>query len=1260
MPEIKYTQLGSSLVNLPPSIYSQLVAKGSRPQSLAVIIRHGDREYYLGWSGMASSIATLAIEDFVEIDPVVAAAYRLDHGANVSVSLHSSLPTAKSVNVVPDTPDDWELLEAHAEYVEQNLLSQVRLASTHQPMVVYLPSKSSMTFRVEATDPATSFSSLSPQATPAVRLDRDTDVAFAPKLRRPPPSSSASSTIRPTPTPVVHSQDDQAVQQLARVIPARVYPRTEPGLAHAHPALVHRLCGQENDSATVTLTRLKSPLTRYNDKRKQGGMEVEPAGLTLGMGGAAALKNATSKPVASEQERELALTLTLSLVADDTLVDGHVALPLGSHQRLQLKQYELVSCSLSNSHSNSQILYHDYDILAPLFSTADDDILPGHHALVEEAADYLISSIGMSLSKLKVELKDGYPGDHSHSRSLGLLIIGGSSTGKTTLAKTIAYHISQDVRIFAHSLYEDVSGWVQEKASTIDDKLRLLLEEAHWSAPTVIILDGLDVLLTPESETDQNTTQSGRQRTLADLFARLFSPCNRNLPQGVVVVGVASGSLHSAVNTSRVFGKEIKLLAPSKTTRREMLLRLFDEHRIADFSGVNTLLIASEMEGYLPVDVTSVLERAVHHASLTHDEDGPSSTLQLHVATHHFEAALAQYRPQALRGVNLQQSSVKWGDIGGMRHVKGMIRETLEWPTKYALLFDRSPLRLRAGLLLYGYPGCGKTVIASAVARECGLNLISVKGPELLNKYIGQSEATTRSLFDRAKAAKPCVLFFDEFDSIAPRRGHDSTGVTDRVVNQLLTQMDGAEGLDSGVFVLAATSRPDLVDPALLRPGRLDKALLCDMPDLQDRVDYLVLTNTPTTPLQILAALTRSMHLDADIDLASIAARCEQFTGADLQALVYNAHLECVHEVLAKREEVEAEKREQHHVERDDHNDHSSRENEDEDKAAPGFSWSFHSDTPLTRSGEKEVDARIERLLSAHTAFGSRSSHPHSPHSQEKTANTTATSPTPHVITAEHISKAFAITHPSVSSDEIARLRGVYDSFTTGRPSQEEPKTTTQLTRLDAGQTEWSQNGRHTGTTDIGLTQHGAEVVEKLGPRVVGDAKLIDPGRISHVLLSPRKRAIDTFTLLFKDNLPAVAEREIVEDAREWTYGDYEGLKPAEIKARNPHHWIWTDGCPNGESAADVSARADNLVRKIRDIHAAHLLDRERGVETKSSGDVVIFSHGHFSRVFISRFLGFGIGEFGPKIVAEAGAVQLLGYQHNSLDEPSILAMNLQ
>ncbi|KAI9850278.1 MAG: Peroxisome biosynthesis protein pex1, partial [Pleopsidium flavum] len=304
--------------------------------------------------------------------------------------------------------------------------------------------------------------------------------------------------------------------------------------------------------------------------------------------------------------------------------------------------------------------------------------------------------------------------------------------------------------------------------------------------------------------------------------------------------------------------------------------------------------LAGQTDGYMPGDLVLLVSRARGEAFIRSVQITPDATESspLYLSKADVTAALKGFTPASLRNVTLQHSATTFDSIGGLHETRKVLLETLQYPTTYAPIFAQCPLRLRSGLLLYGYPGCGKTLLASAVAGECGLNFISVKGPEILNKYIGASEKSVRDLFERAEAARPCVLFFDEFDSIAPKRGHDSTGVTDRVVNQLLTQMDGAEGL-SGVYVLAATSRPDLIDPALLRPGRLDKSLLCNMPNFDDRVDIL---QALSTKLKISPEVLedRSGHKG----LGEVARRTEGYSGADLQALIYNAQLEAIHDVL--------------------------------------------------------------------------------------------------------------------------------------------------------------------------------------------------------------------------------------------------------------------------------------------------------------------------------------------------------------------------
>ena len=240
-----------------------------------------------------------------------------------------------------------------------------------------------------------------------------------------------------------------------------------------------------------------------------------------------------------------------------------------------------------------------------------------------------------------------------------------------------------------------------------------------------------------------------------------------------------------------------------------------------------------------------------------------------------FFEALKGFVPVAMRGAKLMSSDVRWDDVGGLVEVRRQLKETLEMPTIFGPLYKQAPIKLPSGVMLYGPPGCGKTMLAAAVASECGLNFISVKGPEILDKYIGGSEQNIRDLFARAASASPSILFFDEFESIAPRRGADSSGVTDRVVNQLLTFLDGVEERDD-VYVMAASSRPDLVDPALLRPGRLDKPLYCGFPDEDER-------------MAIFQAVARHFDLSDDCgesQLRQCAKDFPEFTGADIQVCV--------------------------------------------------------------------------------------------------------------------------------------------------------------------------------------------------------------------------------------------------------------------------------------------------------------------------------------------------------------------------------------
>ena len=533
----------------------------------------------------------------------------------------------------------------------------------------------------------------------------------------------------------------------------------------------------------------------------------------------------------------------------------------------------------------------------------------------------------------------------SHMSSV--LLTGGLGSGKSSVAQLLAHRLKSDTLF--HTTYFSCRKLVTDetRVSAIKETFTRIFMGASWGArlggKAIVILDDLDRLCPVETELEVGS-ENGRSRQISEgVCAVVRQFCTRD--SGVVLLATAQAkeSLHNVLVGGHVVREIVGLKAPNKEGRRRVMEMLVKKNavdhdlqepesqvgsrpstapgtseeednggwmtgaspakirgqpsKMKDSFSVSSELdfldLAGETDGYMPGDLCLLVDRArsealIRAVSTTTKYQRDQDIVQ--ITREDFSSALKGFTPASLRNVTLQTSTTTFDSIGGLHETRKILLETLQYPTLYAPIFAQCPLRLRSGLLLYGYPGCGKTMLASAVAGECGLNFISVKGPEILNKYIGASEKSVRDLFERAEAARPCVLFFDEFESVATKRGHDSTGVTDRVVNQLLTLMDGAEGL-SGVYVLAATSRPDLIDPALLRPGRLDKSLLCDLPNEDDRID-------------ILRALGKKLHLSEEVldNLPEIASSTEGYSGADLQALVYNAHLEAIHDVLGDQD----------------------------------------------------------------------------------------------------------------------------------------------------------------------------------------------------------------------------------------------------------------------------------------------------------------------------------------------------------------------
>ncbi|MCX6599016.1 MAG: CDC48 family AAA ATPase [Acidobacteria bacterium] len=452
----------------------------------------------------------------------------------------------------------------------------------------------------------------------------------------------------------------------------------------------------------------------------------------------------------------------------------------------------------------------------------------------------------------------------------GVLLHGPPGTGKTLIARAIAHE--SNAKFFSISGPEIIHKFYGESEA----HLRKVFEEATRQGPSIIFLDEIDSIA-PRRDRAAGDVE---KRVVAQLLA-LMDGLKRRGRLVVIAATNLPDALDPALRRPGRFDREIEIPVPDRTGRREILdihshgMPLATDISLDDLAARTHGFVGADLEALCREAAMRCLRRMLPELDLGAAEIPYEFIERLEVRSSDFEDALVEVEPSALRDAYVEVPNVRWEDVGGLADVRQRLIETVVWPLRRPELFTQAGLRPARGLLLAGPPGCGKTLIARAIATESAVNFISVKGPELLSKYVGESEQAVREVFRKARRAAPCIIFFDEIDAVAAARGHGQDPVADRVLAQLLTEMDGIEEL-RGVFVLAATNRKDRLDPAILRPGRFDDLLEIPLPNAEARA-------------QILAIQFRGQPLAPDLELQEFVSRTDGLSGAQLMSLAARA-----------------------------------------------------------------------------------------------------------------------------------------------------------------------------------------------------------------------------------------------------------------------------------------------------------------------------------------------------------------------------------
>ncbi|MHB0874798.1 MAG: CDC48 family AAA ATPase [Anaerolineae bacterium] len=467
----------------------------------------------------------------------------------------------------------------------------------------------------------------------------------------------------------------------------------------------------------------------------------------------------------------------------------------------------------------------------------------------------------------------------------GVLLYGPPGTGKTLIARAVASETN------AHFIHINGPEIIHKFYGESEQHLRSIFEEAAKNAPSIIFLDEIDAIA-PKRENVQGDVE---KRVVAQLLALMDGLKERGQ---VIVIGATNipNVLDPALRRPGRFDREMAIGIPDRNGRLTILeihtrgMPLADDVDMGHIADITHGFVGADLAALCREAAMITLRQIIPNIDFAQSNIPYDQLLSLTVSQDAFISAMGDVEPSAIREVFTEIPDTHWDDVGGLDGIKQALREAIEWPLQYGALFQQARIQPVKGILLSGEPGCGKTLLAKAMASESGVNFISIKGPQLLSKWVGESEKGIREIFKKARQASPCIVFLDEIDALAPTRGSGGDShVSERVVSQLLTELDGIEEL-RGVVVLAATNRPDIVDPALLRPGRFELRLELPRPDQEGR-------------RAIFAVHTRGKPLASDVDLDLLAARTDGKVGADIDGICRSAALAAIREFLTTHPE---------------------------------------------------------------------------------------------------------------------------------------------------------------------------------------------------------------------------------------------------------------------------------------------------------------------------------------------------------------------